>query len=273
MENHFNCIYYYKNKINGKGYIGKAEDFNKRHSKHLSSSKNKNDKGYNYTIHRAIRKYSIENFNIIILKENIPLCLLGFYEEYYADKYNTYINIGYGYNMAKCGNGGNTMYGKTEEEKKIIYKKISNKLIQNESVKGKNNPMYGVHRYGKDAPSYGKKCSDETRKKISESHKGKKQTKESIEKMVKTRKENGIGKGIKNANLGCLINRYDLNENYIDTHYQFEYEEMGFNHSAIKRCCEFHKINYDKNEWFKKYKARPNKQHKGFIFKYHEECE
>ena len=27
MENHYNCIYMYVNKINGKGYVGKAEDF------------------------------------------------------------------------------------------------------------------------------------------------------------------------------------------------------------------------------------------------------
>ena len=30
MENHFNCIYMYENKINGKIYIGQAINFNKR---------------------------------------------------------------------------------------------------------------------------------------------------------------------------------------------------------------------------------------------------
>lgn len=39
---------------------------------------------------------------------------------------------------------------------------------------GKNNPMYGVHRFGKDAPMYGKHHSDETKRKISEGLKGKK---------------------------------------------------------------------------------------------------
>ena len=35
MSNHFNCIYMYINKVNGKRYVGKAKDFNKRHNQHL----------------------------------------------------------------------------------------------------------------------------------------------------------------------------------------------------------------------------------------------
>lgn len=34
MSNHFNCIYMYINKVNGKRYVGKAKDFNKRHKQH-----------------------------------------------------------------------------------------------------------------------------------------------------------------------------------------------------------------------------------------------
>ena len=33
MINHYNCIYMYTNLINGKRYVGKAKDFNKRHIK------------------------------------------------------------------------------------------------------------------------------------------------------------------------------------------------------------------------------------------------
>ena len=31
MENHYNCIYMYTNKINGNGYVGQAVDFKKIH--------------------------------------------------------------------------------------------------------------------------------------------------------------------------------------------------------------------------------------------------
>jgi len=39
-----------------------------------------------------------------------------------------------------------------------------------ERASGKNNPMYGVHRFGKENPFYGKTHTEKTRKKISEDH-------------------------------------------------------------------------------------------------------
>ena len=51
MNNHYNCIYMYTNKINGKRYIGQARNFNRRHRKHISSSYNEEEKyHYSYTL-------------------------------------------------------------------------------------------------------------------------------------------------------------------------------------------------------------------------------
>jgi len=65
-------------------------------------------------------------------------------------------------------------------------------------VSGENNPMYGVHRFGKDAPMYGRKFSDEhrrklslakqytsdiTRERMSQSHKGQKVSNETKRKL------------------------------------------------------------------------------------------
>lgn len=41
-----------------------------------------------------------------------------------------------------------------------------------ESIKSKGNPMYDTHRYGENAPGFGKTRSEETKKKISETKKG-----------------------------------------------------------------------------------------------------
>ena len=110
MENHYNCIYMYVNKINGKKYIGKAKDFNNRKSSHIYTSKNKNNRAYNCPIHKAIRKYGIENFDIIIIKENLKTqCLLDLYECYYIKKYNTLDRNNY--NASDGGNGGNPYAG------------------------------------------------------------------------------------------------------------------------------------------------------------------
>ena len=46
------------------------------------------------------------------------------------------------------------------------------KKQRSEYTTGKNNPMYGVHRFGESAPNFGKKHTNETKKKISESRKG-----------------------------------------------------------------------------------------------------
>lgn len=63
----------------------------------------------------------------------------------------------------------NPMFGKenkwgkhTEEAKLKISKKVS----------GRNNGMHGVHRFGKNAPAYGHKHTNEAKKKISDSQKG-----------------------------------------------------------------------------------------------------
>ena len=75
---------------------------------------------------------------------------------------------------------------------------------------------------GENHPMYNKHHSEETKKKISEANKGK------------------------------LIDRFTIDGQYVDTHYRFEYIQMGFHHSHIGDCC----------------KGR-RKTHKGFIFKYH----
>jgi hypothetical protein len=42
--------------------------------------------------------------------------------------------------------------------------------LNHANVSGKNNPMFGVHRYGKDAPNYGKYHTKEAKKKMSLNH-------------------------------------------------------------------------------------------------------
>ena len=129
MENHYNCIYMYTNKINGKRYIGQAKDFNKRCREHITRN--------GITIDKAITKYGIENFNIEVLKENLKTqCLLDLWEYYYIEKYNCLSN-GKGYNVSDGGNKGSCYKGLNEEEHKEICRKISE---NHADVSGANNP-------------------------------------------------------------------------------------------------------------------------------------
>lgn len=145
MENHHNCIYMYINKINKKRYIGQAKDFTKRFKTHRQSTYNENNRGYNLPFHKAIRKYGMENFEIIILKKDLQTqCLLNFWESYYIEKYNSLAKNGYGYNISSGGSNGNNFAGKTEKEMEILREKIRRRMSE-------ANPMY----------------SEQTRRKIS----------------------------------------------------------------------------------------------------------
>lgn len=175
MENHYNCIYMYTNKINGKRYVGQAVNFNKRHIKHKSAMTNKNDDEYNLPIQRAFRKYGLNNFKIEILKENLNTqCLLNFYECYYIKKFNLLCKNGKGYNISDGGSNGNPMAGKTEEEIEEYRRKQSE--IKKGKFTGENHPMYGKHH------------SEETKQKISENRKGKQLSEEHKQKLSDAKK-------------------------------------------------------------------------------------
>lgn len=186
MNNYYNCIYMYKNKINGKCYIGQAKNFNKRHEYHTAERNNK------FPIDKAFNKYGKENFEIIILKENLSTqCLMNFWECYYINKYDV-INNKKGYNISSGGSNGNNFIGKTEEEMKEIRKKMSASNWQ----KGENHSFYGKHH------------TNETKKKMSESKKGEKNNFYGKNHTEKAKKK------ISEANSKKII-QYDLNGNLI----------------------------------------------------------
>lgn len=133
----YNYIYLIKNQLNNKIYIGK------HHTDNL-------DDGYmgsGKLIKLAKNKYGVKNFT----KEYLAFCdtedKLNWFEKFYIKKYNAQ-NPEIGYNLTEGGDGITGLFG----------------------IK---NPMYGVHRYGKDAPFYGKHFSDEAKQKQRETHKGK----------------------------------------------------------------------------------------------------
>lgn len=82
-------IYQYVNKINGHIYIGLSKNIERRIKEHKKSAFNPNDKDYNLPIHRAIRKYGENNFDINILEECADEELQD-REKYWIKYYNSY---------------------------------------------------------------------------------------------------------------------------------------------------------------------------------------
>ena len=248
-ENHYNCIYMYTNKINGKRYVGKAEDFLERKQTHIYISYNKKANGYNVPFHRAIRKYGIENFEATILKENLTEDEMNYWEDYYIETFDLYAKNGKGYNVAKGGGGGNLRKGKTKEEiKEIRQKKINTWKNKTEEE------------------------MEEIKQKKSEAMKGKKHSEEARQKMIKSRKGKFTGENNPNSK---RVAQYDKQGNLIkiwDCSMNIQ-RELEISQSSICQCCKFWDMDCNKEEWFKTHKNRPKKTAGGYIWRYAEELE
>ena len=123
-------IYMFKNKINGKCYVGQAQSLKKRINHHYSNIKTQR---YNLPIYKAIDKYGIENFDLIILKEypqdikkKILCNKMDEDEKYYIEKYNSYSN---GYNCTLGGDGGILGYKMTNEQKEKIRRNSKRSIV------------------------------------------------------------------------------------------------------------------------------------------------
>ena len=154
-------IYMHKNKLNGKIYIGQTSQ----------EPRKRWDNGRGYIdcsrFYNAILKYGWDNFEHIILYQNLSQEEANILEEKLIKQYNTQ-NDNFGYNIKagganrhhseetkrKIGNANKiSLKGKkwTEHQRKIISKMFT----------GEGNPFYGKHH------------SEETKKKISKNRKGK----------------------------------------------------------------------------------------------------
>ena len=237
MKNHFNCIYMYENKINGKIYIGQARNFNKRHSDHCKPS---NKDTY---IDRALNKYGKENFNIYILIEDLETQEdMNFYESLFIKQYDSLARNGKGYNLT---DGGFTNFweNKTEEEKDEIKKKIG------EKSKGKQ-PMLRKHH------------TEEAKRKISEGIKGEKHGMYGKHHSEETRE-----KMSKNSKRKKPIDQYDLDGNFIRTWESSLAIKRYYNYATstnIRKCCNY----YLDTEKFMRTNKYPIKQAHGYVWKF-----
>jgi group I intron endonuclease len=191
----------HKNKINFKVYVGQTSQNVKRRWKNGSNYK---DCSYFYN---AIQKYGWDNFEHIILKENLSHDEANYWEAYYINLYNSN-NREFGYNLESggCKNQRVSEYTKAKIRKAML---------------GENNPFYGKCHSEKSKAKMSeahKNISEETRRKISESLKnrlknpenngmyGKSHSDEARRKMSETK--------LKKTMNGKIIYCIELNESF-----------------------------------------------------------
>lgn len=132
----------FRNKINGKCYIGQSLKIGKRIREHMCAICYKNRQ---YAIHKAILKYGIENFDIAILaifdKCDAIRKALNVAEQIYIYIYDSFKN---GYNETA---GGDSTTGRkwTEEQRENMRKKLTGRKQPTEYVDPRSKFVYAYN--------------------------------------------------------------------------------------------------------------------------------
>lgn len=94
-------IYCYTNKINQHKYVGQTNNYQRRVREHRSAAFNEKAYSYNDLIHKKIRQYGEENFEITVLEKLFTEDIeeVNQREIYWIAKLNTFCKNGQGYNM------------------------------------------------------------------------------------------------------------------------------------------------------------------------------
>ena len=124
MEEKRYTIYMHRNKINNKVYIGQT-------SRDMMERWKERNYGYNDYFRKSINKYGSENFDHIILHENLSRDEANEYEQFYISKYNS-MNKDYGYNVMPGGH--NTEF--TLENYTAFLEKT--RITHNKKIVGRN---------------------------------------------------------------------------------------------------------------------------------------
>ena len=193
-------IYRIKNLVNDKCYYGSSKNIEKRwvtHKNHLNGGKH-----HNVPLQRAWDKYGEDNFSFEVVEECDEIFLLEM-EQYYLDlnpDYNIGLKSSGGDNLTNNPNRDKIIKKMTESVRKRYGLMADEEKKEKHSQPMENNPNWrggvsfkycecGVKikpinetcincrdKSGVNNPFFGKKHSEETKKKLSENRKGKKPT-------------------------------------------------------------------------------------------------
>lgn len=168
-------IYCIENMINHKKYIGQSVDINKRWKNHIR--KLNNEYHNNIYLQSAWNKYGSDNFNFYIL-EQCNSEVLDEKEIFYINLFNT-ADRNSGYNLKSGGQNGGSKYSEesrkkmSETHKELCKDEKNIEILKQIGLKIWADEEYRQSRSGENHPLYGKHLSEDIRKKISSSNKGK----------------------------------------------------------------------------------------------------
>lgn len=227
MKNHYGIVYKIRNRENEKLYIGQTiQSLKSRKRDH----RNCQDRLNNLALYRTFRKYGFDSFDWEIIHYAKDKADLDEMEKYYIKLYKT-MSSRNGYNMTYGGEGG--------AHPPAIREKIANSLkgrVFTEFAR-KNLSISLKGKYtGENSSWWGRKHTDEERRKISEAQRGFRNHNFGKKASVETRsKQSNAHKGEKHWNhkrVTCI----ETKENYISSIDAFE--KTGIDNSSIGKCCK-----------------------------------
>lgn len=166
-------IYFIKNKITGRVYVGSSADIQNRYRKHIFLLRH--DKHDNQYLQNSWNKHGEKNFELVIVEEGVLKINLLEREGFYIQNTEKIFNIHLYPSSAPYT-------GRSEADKEI------HREMMKERMKGEKNPFYGkklseksltemkrklsIIMTGENNPFFGKHHSEETKAKLSEKLKG-----------------------------------------------------------------------------------------------------
>ena len=98
-------IYCYTNKLNNHKYVGQTNNYARRIREHRSCAFNENASSYNDLIHKKIREYGEENFEISLIETlyTEDINEVNQREIYWINKLQSHCSTGLGYNVSYGG--------------------------------------------------------------------------------------------------------------------------------------------------------------------------
>ena len=125
-------IYCYTNKINNHKYVGQTNNLSRRIRQHRSAAFNKKASSYNDLIHKKIREYGEQNFEISVLEKgyNNDINYINSREQFWVEKLQSFRGTGLGYNSDHGGCNKNHSKKLTDEEIQEIKDTLKKDLNQ-----------------------------------------------------------------------------------------------------------------------------------------------
>jgi group I intron endonuclease len=224
-------IYCIKNEINGKVYIGyTGKNIHERFNKHIKNAQKK----INRRLYDSMNKYGYDNFNITKIDETELAESAQELESWYIHIFRSK-DSKYGYNMTNGGNGGYTLSEWSYEDRQKLY--TQQKQKREDTL---------MERYGVINPT---KISW-VKEKLSNSHNGKKLSKEhkqnistTINEKIKSGEWTPNTIGLRPHKKGEFRHEVDSKEKISKARIGKKYEDI-FDESTINKLKEIHRKSF-----------------------------